>query len=230
MPAARSRHVFVTGGTGYIGRALIDRLQTRGHRVRALVRPGSEGRVPPQVEIVRGDALDASGWSSRVAPADTLVHLVGTPHPSPAKAAEFQRVDLPSIQASVRAAAAARISHFVYVSVAHPAPIMHAYIAVRRQGEELIAQSGVNATILRPWYVLGPGHWWPYVLVPVYALARTIPAMREGASRLCLVTHAQMLGALVAAVEHPPVGMRIVGAPEIASGAAAAERGISGSL
>jgi uncharacterized protein YbjT (DUF2867 family) len=214
-----ARHVFVTGGTGYIGRALIERLASRGHHIRALVRPGSESRLPESAEPVAGNALDATGWASRVAPADSLVHLVGTPRPNPSKAAEFQAVDLPSINASVAAAVAARVQHLVYISVAHPAPIMHAYIAVRRQGEDLIRRSGLNATILRPWYVLGPGHWWPYALVPLYAMAHLIPATREGADRLGLVTHAQMVNALVRAVETPVAGVRVVGVPEIASGA-----------
>jgi hypothetical protein len=30
----------------------------------------------------------------------------------------------------------------------------------------MIGQSGLNTTILRPWYVLGPGHYWPYLLKP----------------------------------------------------------------
>ena len=81
--------------------------------------------------------------------------------------------------------------------------MMHAYIAVRSQGEALIAAERLNATILRPWYVLGEGHRWPYALVPFYALARLIPATRAGALRLGLVTHAQMLRALMAAVESP---------------------------
>jgi len=208
----------VTGGTGYLGRPLIEQLGRRGHRVRALVRAGSEGKLPSSAEAVTGDALDSSGWSARVAPADTLVHLVGTPHPSPAKAEEFRAVDLPSIQASVAAAVEAGVQHVVYVSVAHPAPIMQAYIAVRRQGEEMLRSRGLNATILRPWYVLGPAHWWPYALMPVYGVARLIPSMREGAARLGLVTHAQMLHALVTAVEHPAVGIRIVEVPEIAAG------------
>jgi nucleoside-diphosphate-sugar epimerase len=211
-----SRDVFVTGGTGYVGRPLIEQLASRGHRVRALVRPGSESRLPAAAEPVVGNALDASGWAARVAPADTLVHLVGTPHPSPSKAAEFQAIDLPSIKASVAAAIEAKIRHFVYVSVAHPAPIMHAYIAVRQQGEELLRTHRLDATILRPWYVLGPGHWWPYALVPVYAIARLIPSTRDGARRLGLVTHGQMIRALVAAVESPASGIRVVEVPEIA--------------
>ena len=212
------RRVFVTGGSGYLGRPLIAELLGRRHVVCALVRQGSEHRVPAGAEIVVGNALDSSGWRAQVAPADTFVHLVGTPHPSPAKAAEFRAVDLPSIQASVAAAVAAGIGHFVYVSVAHPAPMMHAYIAVRSQGEALIAAQGLNATILRPWYVLGEGHRWPYALVPFYALARLIPATRAGALRLGLVTHAQMLRALIAAVESSVTGGRVVEVPEIARG------------
>lgn len=210
--------VFVTGGSGYVGRPLIEGLLARGHRVRALVRAGSESRVPSGAGIVVGNALDSSGWRDRVAPADTFVHLVGTPHPSPAKAAQFQAVDLPSIRAAVDAASAAHVRHFVYVSVAHPAPIMHAYIAVRSQGEALIAAHGLDATVLRPWYVLGEGHRWAYVLIPIYALGRLMPATRAGAMRLGLVTHAQMVQALIAAVESPATGVRIVEVPEIARG------------
>ena len=45
----------------------------------------------------------------------------------------------------------------VYVSVAHPAPVMRDYIAARTEAEDAIRKARVNATILRPWYVLGPG-------------------------------------------------------------------------
>ena len=157
--------VFITGATGYIGRPLVAALAARGHAVRALVRPGAAGKLPPGTVVVEGNALEASGWSGKVAPSDTLVHLVGTPHPSPAKAAEFARVDLPSIRAAVEASSAAGISHLVYVSVAHPSPIMQAYIDVRMEGERLVRASAIAATIVRPFYVLGPGHWWPYALV-----------------------------------------------------------------
>src|SRR5262245_42351482 len=210
-----AHQVFITGGTGYIGRRLIPRLTARGHQVRALVRAASRRRLPPDTPAVDGDALEASGWSGAVAPADTLVHLVGTPHPSPAKAAEFARVDLPSIRAAAEAATAAGIRHLIYVSVAHPSPIMQAYIAVRMEGERLVRATGIPATIVRPFYVLGPGHWWPYALVPFYAVARAVPATRATAIRLGLVTLEDMLVALVHAVEHPPDGVRILDVPDI---------------
>jgi uncharacterized protein YbjT (DUF2867 family) len=194
-------------------------LLAKGFEVHALVRPGSQARLPAGARAAHGDALDAASFRGLIPAGATIVHLVGTPHPSPAKAAEFQRVDLASIRATTTAAARANCGHLVYVSAAHPAPVMKAYIAVRVAGEGLIAAAGIPATILRPWYVLGPGHRWPYALVPFYALFRALPATRDGARRLGLVTRRAMVGALVHAVESaPPEGVRIVEVPEIAAG------------
>ena len=70
--------VFVTGGTGYIGRPLNEALVARGCDARALVRPGSEPRLPRGAQPVAGDAIDASGYRGAIPPGATLVHLVGT--------------------------------------------------------------------------------------------------------------------------------------------------------
>ena len=213
--------VFVTGGTGYIGQEMIAVLVAKGHDVRALVRPGSERKVPTGALPVVGNALDASTFASRIPAGASLVHLVGTPRPNPAKAAQFRRVDVPSIHAAVAAAQRAKAGHLIYVSVAQPAPIMRAYIAARQEGEAAVRASGIPATILRPWYVLGPGHYWPYVLTPVYGILRRLPGTRETAERLGLVTRRQMVSALVRAVEEGPAdGVRIVTVPEIRRSAA----------
>ncbi len=207
--------VFVSGGTGYVGASLLPELISRGHAVRALARAGSVSRLHPACEPAAGNALDASTFRQAVAPCDTFVHLVGTPHPAPWKGAQFRAVDRTSLLASLEAATYAGVTHFVYVSVAHPAPVMKDYIAVRSECEERLQQSQLSATILRPWYVLGPGHRWPYALLPLYWLGEAIPATREGALRLGLVTLSQIAGALVWAVEHPPDGKRVLAVPAI---------------
>jgi len=213
---ATERHcVFIAGGTGYMGQRLIPRLLGRGHAVRALVRPGSEKKLPPGCTAVPGNALDGASYANQVAPADTFVQLVGVAHPSPAKAEEFRKIDLPSGLGAVAAAKSAGIRHFVYLSVAHPAPMMHAYIAVRTECEAAIRSAGLDATILRPWYVLGPGHRWPYLLLPFYKAAELLPSTREGAQRLGLVTLDQMTCALADAVERPTNGFRVVPVTEI---------------
>lgn len=205
----------MTGATGYVGRQLVPKLLERGHSVRALARDLSRAGLPPECDVIVGNALDRRSFEPHIAPADTFVHLVGTPHPSPAKAAEFRRVDLVSIQEAVPAVVAAGVRHFVYVSVAHPAPVMDAYIAVRSEGEALLRASGLSATILRPWYILGPGHRWPVFLLPIYWVMERLPSTREGARRLGLVTIDQFVATLVRVIEQGSQGIRIVEVPEI---------------
>lgn len=207
--------VFIAGGSGYVGRHLIPELLARGHEVIALVRAGSETKIPSGCRTVVGDALDGAGYRSAVSNEHTFVQLTGVAHPSPSKGREFETIDRRSAMEAIRVAREAGVRHFVYVSVAHPAPAMRAYIAARSACEEAIRESGLTATILRPWYVLGPGHVRPHVLRPIYWLAERLPATSEGAKRVGLITIRQMTAALAQAAERPPEGVRIVEVPEM---------------
>jgi uncharacterized protein YbjT (DUF2867 family) len=209
------RDVFVTGGTGYMGGRLIAQLVARGHRVRALARAGSEQKLPPGCTCISGDPLVGASYSSHVRPGDTFVQLVGVPHPAPHKAAQFKAIDRVAGLESVQAARERGVAHIVYVSVAQPAPVMKVFIDVRAEVERAIGASGIPASILRPWYVLGRGHRWPLFMVPVYWLLERIPSTAEAARRLGLVTLDQMIAALVDAVEYPPTLVRIIDVPAI---------------
>lgn len=198
-----------------MGRSLAQALIRRGHAVTGLVRPGSENRVAAGCKVVVGDPLDAASYRHRLAGVDSLVQLVGVSHPSPTKAAQFRAIDLPSAKAAVSAAVAAGVPHLVYVSVAHPAPVMKEYIAARTEAEDTIRAAGLDATIVRPWYVLGPGRRWPLLLAPVYWILERLPGTRDSARRLGLVTLPQMIAALVNGVERRAPGIRIVEVPEI---------------
>ena len=185
-----------------------------------MVRRGSESRAAIGSEITTGDPLVAGSYDDALTGFDTLVHLVGVAHPSPAKKKQFVSIDLASALAAVDAAKRAGVGHIVYVSVAHPAPVMGDYIAARSAAETAIGASGVDASILRPWYVVGPGRRWPLAMVPVYWLMKALPGTRAAARRLGLVSAEQMIASLAEAVEDPAHGVRVWEVPEIRAKAA----------
>lgn len=206
MSNTTKRYVFVTGATGYLGQPLVERLLERGHAVRALARPTSASKLPPGAEPVIGDALDPETYRARIRRGDVFVHLVGVAHPSPAKAAEFRSIDLASVVAATQAARTAGVSRFVYVSVAQPAPVMKDYVAARAAGEATVRETGLPASILRPWYVLGPGHLWPCLLLPFFVFAPR---------RLGLIRRSTMIRALVRAVESERPGVEVLDVPAL---------------
>lgn len=207
--------MFITGSTGYLGRALSAALLARGHNVDGLCRSAARQRLAPGVTPVIGDPLDATTYANALRPDHVVVHLVGTPKPAPWKAESFARVDFGSVQQLALAVREHPVAHIVYVSVAHPAPVMHAYQDARRRAELVLRDTGLPLTIVRPWYVLGPGHRWPIVLQPLYWLAALVPSLRDGALRLGLVTRRQMVAALVDSVEMAGAETRILEVPDI---------------
>jgi nucleoside-diphosphate-sugar epimerase len=201
------QNIFITGGTGYIGTRLIKALLKDGNfQIQALVRKGSEKKLPEGCEIVFGDALNAASYKNYIAPAAIFVHLIGVAHPSPSKREQFKNIDLVSIQQAVNAATHAAVNHFIYLSVAmYPTKIMKDFQEVRAKGEALLNQSKLKTSFIRPWYVLGPGHWWPVLLKPFYFIARLIPSKREAAQQLDTITIRQMINTLILATRHQPV-------------------------
>lgn len=208
--------IFITGGTGYIGKRLIRQLIARGHRVIALARKGSEHKVPEGAIVITGDPFDANSFQDRVPKDSVWVQLLGVSHPSPSKAQQFREIDLRSVKTTADAAVHAKAVHFIYVSVAMaPSKLMHAYQQVRQKGEQYCLDKKLNCTFIRPWYVLGPGHWWPILLLPLYGLAEIVPSWKQKARSMALVTIRQMLASLINAIEGPVRLLRIVEVKDI---------------
>lgn len=218
MDFNNKKNVFIAGGSGYVGCALIEMLLKQNYSVHCIVREKSLNKLPKGCNPVFGNALDNNSYIKKIPSADTFVHLVGVSHPNPFKADQFRKVDLVSLQQSVDAAVASGIKHFIYLSVAHPAPLMKDYISVRIECEEILKRSELNSTILRPWYVLGPGHRWAYLLIPFYKLFEKLPSTSESAKRLGLVTLNQIVQTLFYAIKNPVgKGIRIFEVPGIRS-------------
>jgi uncharacterized protein YbjT (DUF2867 family) len=203
--------IFITGGTGYIGRRLIDILVAKKYTVKALVRKGSEAKLPAGCEAIIGDPFDASSFSSAVSQGDIFIQLLGVPHPGPKKKDLFRTIDLASVKASGAAAEQASVSQFIYISVAQtPTKIMRDYQQCRAEGEETILSSGLRATFIRPWYIVGPGRYWPLIFQPFFKLFEIIPATAEKAKSLRLTSIKQMLKTLMFAVKNPFPGTRVI--------------------
>ncbi|MCA9755916.1 MAG: DUF2867 domain-containing protein [Candidatus Eisenbacteria bacterium] len=87
-----TRHVLVTGATGYIGGRLVPRLLARGHRVRVLVRDPERVRHRPwcgDVEVVRGDLLEPETLPPALEGIDTAYYLVHSMY----SGADFSQLD-----------------------------------------------------------------------------------------------------------------------------------------
>lgn len=210
-------NIFITGATGYIGTRLIKALQQEGdYHIKALVRKQSAHKLPPGCEAIIGNALEAATYQDKIPDRAVFIHLVGVPHPSPRKKEAFREIDGVSVREAAIAATHAHVKHFVYVSVSqYPSNMMREYQLVRGMGERFLKSTGIPCSFVRPWYVIGPGHWWPLLLTPFYKLASLFPATRDMAREQGLVTLDQMIATMVYAVKNAPVTTTVYAVPDI---------------
>src|SRR6476660_3813416 len=182
------KQIFITGGTGYMGRRLIKVLLEKGCTVKALVRNGSENKLPKGCDYVIANAFDVASFAAKIPAGSTFIQLLGVPHPGPKKKEQFKTIDLASVKASAIAAKEAGAKHFIYVSVAQsPTKIMRDYQQCRAEGEAHIRSTQIPATFVRPWYVVGPGHYWPLLFLPLFKILEWIPSTSQKAKAVRLI-------------------------------------------
>lgn len=211
------KRVVIAGSTGFIGRALVAALVARGIHATSIMRPGTEARLPAGAHCLVADPLDRATFLDAIRGSDAFVQLIGTPSPNPAKAEEFRRIDGGAGKEGAWACKEAGIPLYVYLSVPLDIPVMKAYVAVRAQVEELIATLGLTATIIRPFYVLGPGRRWPYLIMPFLWISRYLPGLSRYARTMKFSSRDQVVKAIIDAIDHPPVGIDVWDATRLQS-------------
>jgi UDP-glucose 4-epimerase len=166
--------VLVTGASGFIGRPLTAALAQAGCNVRAAVRDRRAQQFPSGVELAaQPDLAGPVDWGPLVAGMDAVVHLAGIAHVGPdVPEAMYDRVNHVATAELVRAAAAAGVRRFVFMSstraqvgaasaeplteTAAPHPT-DAYGSSKLAAEAAVRGASVPYTILRPALVYGPG-------------------------------------------------------------------------
>lgn len=199
--------IAVTGGAGFVGRALVARLRARGTPVRVLQHRAALAD-DPGIEVVRGGLDDAEALARLVDGAGAVVHLAGLV--AARRQAAFRQVNAEGTARLAAAAQAAGGARLLYVStLAAREPQLSAYAASKRAGEEaLAARGGLAWDVLRPPAVYGPGD---VGLLEVFrSVDRGLAVLPHGeGGRIALIHVADLADAILAWLDGPAPSGRV---------------------
>ena len=152
--------IFLTGATGYVGRQIIRDLVDAGHQVSALVRKGSEDKLPPgvaeKVAIIPGNILHPDSYLAEVRSSEVCINLPGLLREFPKRGITFEGVHYQGTKLLVDAAAKAGHLRFIQMSALGvregAAP---KYQETKFRAEEYLKSSTLRWTIFRPSLMFG---------------------------------------------------------------------------
>jgi NADH dehydrogenase len=181
------QRIFLTGGTGFVGRAVIRALLSHGFLVRCLVRPGSEPALKgfEAIDRVPGDVLDPSSLAGSVEGCSAIVHLVGIIREQRARGITFDRLHRQATENMLDLARRTGVGRFVHMSALGTRPSARSrYHRTKWQAEEAVRASGLTWTIFRPSIIFGPGDEFVSVLAGMVRRLPVVPVIGDGQYRL----------------------------------------------
>jgi len=199
--------VVIVGGSGFVGRYVVQELARTGVRMRVVVRtPEAAAFLRPlgavgQIQLVGGNVSDAAGLGRAFENATAGVNLVGILAESGKQ--RFDAVQAKGAGNVARAAAAAGVAAFVQVSaIGADAASPARYAQTKAAGEAAVRTALPHATILRPSIIFGPEDQF---INRFAQLARTLPVVPvvAGATRFQPVYVLDVAQAVVAALADP---------------------------
>jgi len=151
--------ILVTGGTGFVGRHLVEQLIASGRQVRILLRPSIKTPNLPKgkaVEAAVCSLQDERGLRAAMRGVDVVIHLAGTERYS--SRAELQNVDIHGTQHLAAAAAQSNVRRFLFLShLGAESASAYPVFKAKALAEKAIVNTDIPYTILRSAVIFGPG-------------------------------------------------------------------------
>ena len=201
-----AQRVFVTGGTGFVGKAVIRALLAQGFLVRCLVRPGSEHDLKgfESIDRVPGDVLQPDGLAASVEGCSALVHLVGIIREQRGRGVTFDRLHTQATRNMLALARAAGIKRFAQMSALGARPGARArYHQTKWEAEEAVRASDLEWTIFRPSIIFGRGDAFMSVLGRAVKQLPVMPVLGDGRYRLQPIPVGQVAEGFARALRTP---------------------------
>lgn len=196
--------VFVTGGTGFVGREVVRQLSAAEHHVVALVRHGSEEKLPrvATVETHVGDVTDPESFHDGLRGCDAVIHLVGIIRAFPDRGVTFERLHVEATQNVLNAAAAAGVKRFLHMSANGARPDSEIdYQRTKWEAEEAVRRPGLDWTIFRPTLIFGAGGDFMETLADLVRRLPIVPVFGDGQYRIQPVAVEQVAETYVKALD-----------------------------
>lgn len=151
--------VFITGGTGFVGPAVVRAVRDAGHDVTLLVHKsrGPFSESDPGITFVEGDVTDPQSLAVAIPGHDAVIHLVAIRRAFPAKGITFERMHTEAARNVVEASKEARVTRFLLMSASGVEMDQTGYQRTKLEEEALVKASGIPWTIFRPTFVTGEG-------------------------------------------------------------------------
>lgn len=198
--------IFVTGGTGFVGRETVTKLHAAGHDVRCLVRKGSEKKLPEMsgIEPVYGDALDVDSLVGAMDGCDAVVHLIGIIREFPGEGVTFDRMHVEATRNIVDLAGKSGVKRYLQMSANGAAETAETgYQTTKWQAEQIVRESGLEWTIFRPSIIIGAESEFVRMLVSIIKSTPLVPVIGNGRYEMQPVTVGQVADSFVRALDLP---------------------------
>ncbi len=200
------QRIFITGGTGFVGRVVVRALLQHGFLVRCLVRPGSEAdlRGFESIDRVPGDVLKSEGLAKAVEGSAAVIHLVGIIREHRARGITFERLHTVATANMLGVTHEAGVKRFLHMSALGTRPDARSdYHRTKWEAEEIVRASALDWTIFRPSLIYGPGDEFVSTLARLVRLAPVVPVLGPGDTRFQPVAVEHVAEGFVRALRAP---------------------------